>query len=170
MSSQVQIASTVYPDQEHAKSILDMLEKMHGASTITLKDAALVSRGGDGKIHIEETRELTGGKGAKRGAIVAGIFGIIFPPTLIASALVGSAVGGVWGKLRDTGIKNDSLKNMAEDLQPGQVAVVALADEEWIPQIENAMKGYEAEPVLTPLSADESAALEAEIPQGSPTV
>jgi uncharacterized membrane protein len=166
MGNQYQIASAVYPNEEQAQTILDTLDKMHRATTITLKDAALVSRTGDGKIHVKETREVTAGKGAKRGAIVAGIFGIIYPPSLIVSVLAGGALGGAWGKLRDTGIKNSSLKGVGDDLAPGQFAVVALAEQEWIPQIENTLQGFEAHPILTPLSADESSSLEEGVASG----
>jgi uncharacterized membrane protein len=160
MSTQVEIVSAVYPDQEHAQSILDMLHEMHASSAITLKDAAFVSKLPDGKIHVQETKELTTAKGAKRGAIVAGIFGIIYPPSLIASVLLGGAIGAGWGKLRHTVKKRDSLKGVADGLQPGQVALVTLSDEASVPQIELALQGYEATPVRTQLNAEESAALQ----------
>jgi uncharacterized membrane protein len=163
MGTQTEVLSAVYPNEEQAKTILETLEKMHRASTITLKDAALVSKAADGKIQIQETRELTTRKGAKRGAMVAGIFGLIYPPSLIASALVGAGVGAGWGKLRDTGINNSSLKSVADGLQPGQVAVVALAEEQSGAQVESTFQGFEAHLDRSSLSTEESAALDAAV-------
>jgi uncharacterized membrane protein len=159
MSDELQVVSAVYPDEDRAESILGMLQQMHRASTIDLKDAALVIRESDGRMRIKETKEVTTAKGAKRGAIIAGIFGVIYPPSLIASVLVGGGIGAIWGKIRDTGIKNSSLKQIGDALQPGQVALVALADAESAPKIEVALQGYEARPVRSQLSSEESAAV-----------
>jgi uncharacterized membrane protein len=159
MSDELQVVSAVFSDEERAESILEMLQSMHRASTIELKDAALVIRQADGKLHIKETKEVTTAKGAKRGAIIAGIFGVIYPPSLIASVIVGGGLGAFWGKIRDTGIKNSSLKQIGDKLQPGQIALVALTDAASAPKIEQAFQGYEAQPVRAQLSSEESTAV-----------
>ena len=48
----------------------------------------------------EETADPSGEKWAKRGAIAGGLVGLIFP-SIIGTALVGAAGGGIWGKVRD---------------------------------------------------------------------
>jgi hypothetical protein len=58
----------------------------------------------DGKVKIEETADPSGKTWGKRGAIAGGVVGLIFPPSMIAGALVGGAGGGIWGKFRDTGL------------------------------------------------------------------
>ncbi|MGD9713294.1 MAG: DUF1269 domain-containing protein [Thermomicrobiales bacterium] len=142
MAKDLRVIASIYPDQEHASTILETLHKMHRASNITLVDAALVTKDEDGKVHIQETKEVTTGKGARRGAIVAGIFGLIYPPSLIVSVLAGGGVGGLWGKLRDTGIKTGDMKEITENLQPGSVALIALAEPPSVPPIERAMEGW----------------------------
>src|SRR3954451_3780236 len=104
---QLELLAAVYADEERAQTICDMLEQMHRATTITMEDAVYVTKGADGKLQIHETREVTTGKGAKRGAIAAGLFAVVFPPSLIVSAIAGGAVGALWGKLRDTGLKTN---------------------------------------------------------------
>jgi uncharacterized membrane protein len=138
----LRMIAAIYPDQEHANTILETIQKMHSASNVTLVDAALVTKSEDGKINIQETKEVTTRKGAKRGAIIAGIFGVIYPPSLIASVLVGGGIGGLWGKMRDTGIKTGDMKEVGDKVQPGQVALVVLAEPESVPPIERAMEGW----------------------------
>jgi uncharacterized membrane protein len=58
-----------------------------------LDSAAVVTKNGEGKVHVNETHEVTTKKGATRGAI-----------------------GGAWGKPRDTGIKTGDMKKIAENL------------------------------------------------------
>jgi uncharacterized membrane protein len=160
VSKTLDVIAAVYATQEQADTILDTLQKMHRASTITLADAALVTKDGEGKIHVKETREVTTKKGAKRGAIVTGIIGLIYPPSLIASVVAGGAIGGAWGKIRDSGIKTGELKGIGTDLEPGKVAVVALAEPEWVPAIEQAMQAWDGQLVKHGFSAEESEEIE----------
>ena len=149
-----ELLAAVYPNEEHAKTTLDMLVAMHKAVTITLIDAAMVTKDETGKIHVKETAELTTRKGAKRGAIVAGVFGLIFPPSLIASVLVGGGVGALAGKLRDTGIKSDQVKDIADRIEPGKAAVIALTEGEFGPQVQQALTGYEGTLLIQAVSED----------------
>jgi uncharacterized membrane protein len=173
MAKNLKVVAAIYPDQEHANTILETLQKMHRASNITLTDAALVTKDEQGKIHIDETKEVTTGKGAKRGAIIAGIFGVIYPPSLIASVAAGGGIGALWGKLRDTGIKTGDMKEITENLKPGQVALITLATPESVPPIERAMDGWEGYIVRHGFTEEESARLEqaaAEAAEAAPPV
>jgi uncharacterized membrane protein len=143
VSKQVQLLAATYPDLDHARVTFDMLQQMHRAANIDLVDSALVRKDDKGKIHIEETTELTTGKGARRGAIITGVFGLIYPPSLLGSVLVGGVVGAIAGRLRDTGIKNPRLKETADQLEPGKAAVVALAEDWSTPDVQRALEGYE---------------------------
>ena len=167
MAKQMELLAAVYADEERARTIADMLEQMHRATTITLEDAAIVTKDADGKLQIHETREVTTGKGAKRGAIAAGLFGLVFPPSLIVSAVAGGAVGALWGKVRDTGIKTQSIKDLGDAVQPGKAAVVALVDEASVHDTEVALKGWDGELIrqsFTPAEAAEVQAAAAETP------
>ncbi|MBV9327832.1 MAG: DUF1269 domain-containing protein [Chloroflexi bacterium] len=158
---QLELLAAVYADQDRAQTICDMLEQMHRATTITMDDAAIVTKGADGKLQIHETREVTTAKGAKRGAIAAGLFGLVFPPSLIVSAVAGGAVGALWGKLRDTGIKTKSIKDLGERLEPGKAAVVALVDQASVPATEKALQGYDGELIRQSFTAKETAEVQA---------
>lgn len=150
-----ELLAAVYPNEEHAKTTLDMLESMHRAVTITLIDAAMVTKDADGKVHVKETAELTTRKGATRGAVIAGVFGLIFPPSLIASVLAGGAVGAIAGKLRDTGIKSAQITDIANQIEPGKAAVIALTEGEFGPQVQQALTGYEGTLLIQAVSEED---------------
>jgi uncharacterized membrane protein len=126
VSDSIQMSVGFYKDPEEARLILDTLESMHKAATIDLVDMAMLTKADDGKLHVAETRELTAAKGSLRGAIVMGVVGLIYPPSLIASVLAGGGIGAIAGRIRDTGIKKDQIQRVADDLKPGMAAVVAL--------------------------------------------
>jgi uncharacterized membrane protein len=153
---QAQLMAAVYPTHEQAKTILDMLQRMHRANTITLKDAAVITKDSKGKVKLEETAELTTREGAVRGAIVTGVLGLIYPPSLIVSLLAGGVIGGLIGRVRDTGIKNANLKEIADRLEPGKSAVIALGEGEWVDEIQGALKGWEGALITHALTEEEA--------------
>jgi uncharacterized membrane protein len=154
--SQAQLMAAVYPTREQAGTILDMLQRMHKETTITRQDAAIVFKSAEGKVKVEETAELTTREGAVRGAIVTGVQGLIYPPSLIVSLLAGGVIGGLIGKLRDTGIKNANLKEIADRLEPGKSAVIALGEGEWVDEIQGALQGYEGMLITHALTEEET--------------
>ncbi len=160
MGNQLELMASIYKDEDAAKTILDALQRMHRASTITLADAAMVTKDADGKLHIKETREVTTGKGARRGALIAGVMGLFFPPGLIASALAGGLIGGAWGRLRDTGIKTGAMKDLGSSLEPENAAVVALAEPQFVELIVETMETYPGKFLRHGFSAEEAAQIE----------
>jgi len=152
------VVAAVFPDRDHAQVILQMLESMHRAGTVDLVDAAMLTKDDQGILQIEETKELTTRKGARRGAIILGSMATLFPPSIIAAAVVGGAAGAVAGKLRDSGIKNKQLHEIAGKLEPGRTIVVALAEDASLAKVQSSLHGYEGQLVIAPI--DEEALIE----------
>jgi uncharacterized membrane protein len=169
MSKQLELLAAVYETEDRAYTIADMLEEMHRGARISLEDAAVVTKDAEGKIVIHETREVTAKKGAKRGAIAAGLFGLVFPPSLIVSAVAGGAVGALWGKVRDTGIKTGSIKELGESLEPGKAAVIALVDPDSVHATSRALEGFDGHLTRQSLSAAETAQVQAAASSSQPT-
>jgi uncharacterized membrane protein len=153
------LVAASYSSTEAADTILKMIQDMKKAGRINIEDAAVVTKTDDGKLKVEETKELTGRKGARRGAIILGAIGLIFPPSFIASVLVGGGVGALAGKLRDSGIKTDQFEQFANDLQPGQAAVLVLAHSESVTKIHNSLEGYDGMIITQEIDADAAAKL-----------
>ena len=138
----IQIFIAVYGDEAGTKQSLDDFQTMDREGSIKLIDAAVIVRGADGKVTFEETADPSGKKWAKRGAIAGGVVGLIFPPTLIAGALVGGGAGGIWGKVRDKGFKDEDLKAVGEGMDPGTSAIIAVAEDHVIERLEKGLEGY----------------------------
>ena len=149
MSNAPTMLAAIYPSRDQAKTIFDVLESMRRGVNLDLEDAAIVTKDPDGKIRVEETKDLTAKKGARRGALIAGAFAVIFPPSLIASAVVGGAAGALAGRSRDTGIKGGEMQTLAEQLGPAQAMLVVLAESEYLVKIQNAMSAESGELVVT---------------------
>lgn len=161
MAKNVHLMAAVYENRDRGKVMLDTLQAMHGEGTITLVDAAMLTKDDKGKLHVEETAELTGREGATRGAIILGIVGLIYPPSFIATVIAGGGIGALAGKLRDTGIKKDQMREIADKITTEQAAVIALSEPESVAAIERALLGYEGELLTQELGPELSADLAA---------
>jgi uncharacterized membrane protein len=145
------LVAALYQSEDRAMVVLDMIRRMSQEETIKIVDAAALVKDLNGKIHVHESKELTVKKGARRGAVVAGVVGAIFPPAFIASAIVGGGVGAVIGKLRDSGIQNDTIKELSNQIETGKAAVVVLVENAWVAPVERALKSNEATLIIQPI-------------------
>src|SRR4051794_8589832 len=128
-SNPVQVFVAAYESEDGADAALKDFRAMNREGSIELIDAAVAVHTADGKVKIEETADPSGKTWAKRGAIAGGIVGLIFPPSIIASAAVLGGAGGVWGKVRGKGGKDEGLKGIGEKMPPGGSADLPLARE-----------------------------------------
>ncbi len=139
----IQIFIATFGDEVQAKESLKDFQAMDREGSIELIDAAVIVRGADGKVRFEETADPSGKKWAKRGAIAGGVVGLIFPPSIIVSAVVGGGAGGIWGKIRDKGFKDEDLKAVGEEMAPGTSAIIAIAEDRVLERLQNGLKGYD---------------------------
>src|SRR4051812_41667699 len=99
----LQIFVATFATADQAAKALAAYQQMSRDGTITIVDAVAIVRGADGKVSFVESADPSPKKWAKRGAIAGGVVGLIFPPSILVSAAVGAAGGGIWGKVRDKG-------------------------------------------------------------------
>ena len=142
-SETVEIFVAAYGTEEGAKTALKDFQAAQRAGSIKLIDGAVVVHTAEGKVKFEETADPSGKKWAKRGAIAGGVVGLIFPPSIIASAVVGGGAGGIWGKIRDKGFKDEDLRAIGDSLPPGSSAIIAIAEDRMLQQLEQGLAGYE---------------------------
>jgi uncharacterized membrane protein len=65
--------------------------------------------------------------GAWGGAAVGAVVGILFPPAIIGTAIVGAAVGGVGGHLW-RGMSRADVKELGEIIDDGQAALLIVGE------------------------------------------
>jgi len=160
--TQVQVFIAAFDNETEAGIALKDFRQMNREGSIDLIDAAVMVHGTDGKVHFEETADPSGKKWAKRGAIAGGIVGLIFPPSILVGAAVGAAGGGIWGKIRDKGFKDEDLKAIGESLDPGTSAIIAIAQDKVLERLEAGLEGYN-KIARHALSAEAAARITAEI-------
>ena len=137
------VIAAFYRNETEAGEMLAQLKQMDKDGTVDIIDAAVMVKAEDGrKLKVNETAELTAKKGGVRGALVGGVLGIIFPPSILAMAAVGAAAGAAFGHFTDQGFDNNLLKEIGENLPPGGSCIVAVVEETWLAKLSTALEGY----------------------------
>jgi uncharacterized membrane protein len=124
MAKNLSTTVAVYSDQGAAEKDWDAIEVSAKSGEIDLADAALVHREADGTITTLRRQSHHGwGKGAIAGAMV----GLIFPPSLIGSAIVGAGGGGIVARLSRKVDRGD-IKDLGEVMDTGDINMVVVTD------------------------------------------
>jgi uncharacterized membrane protein len=134
----VDLYIAAYLDPDAARDDWDAVKQLAADDVIKVEGLILVSRGADGKIDVEDNFH-TAGKGAAWGALGGAIVGLIFPPSLLAGALVGAGAGlGVGGLVSHS--EKAAIKEDVEEVLPlNSSGIVAMFDEEWATQVEKSL-------------------------------
>ncbi|MGH3302698.1 MAG: DUF1269 domain-containing protein [Streptosporangiaceae bacterium] len=114
-----------YPDEARARDDYRIVKDLHSAGAVGTYDAAVVTKD-DGHVHVNKD-EMATRHGAWGGAAVGAAIGILFPPAVIGTALVGAAVGGVGGHLW-RGMSRADVKELGEVIDDGQAALVVVGE------------------------------------------
>jgi len=118
------VYAAVYADEAGAEADYDALLELHAADLVGSYDVALVRKDADGKVHVMKHEKPTQ-HGAWTGIAVGAVVGILFPPSIIGSAIVGGAAGGVIGHLF-RGMSRSDAKELGDLLDSGEAALVVV--------------------------------------------
>jgi uncharacterized membrane protein len=136
-----------YPDRDGAEADYDVVKDLHSAGAIDTDDAAVVDKDAEGKVHVHKHEKPTQ-HGAWSGLAVGAVVGLLFPPAIIASGVVGAAAGGLIGHLW-RGMSRSDLRELGEALDDGEAALVVIGksklEETLNKELRRAERTYEKE-------------------------
>ena len=131
------VYGAVYADRDDADADYDTLLDLHSADLVGTYDVALVRKDDDGKVHVTKHEKPTQ-HGAWTGAAVGALVGIVFPPAILGSALVGAAAGGGIGHAMG-GMSRSDAKELGDYLDTGQAALVVIGESRMQEQLDKAL-------------------------------
>ncbi len=118
----------VYPNAEGAEADYHDLTILHSSGRLGTYDAAVVVKDEQGKVHIKK-REKPTEHAAWTGIGVGAVLGVLFPPSIIGTAIVGGVAGGLIGHVWK-GVSRGDIKEMGEALDAGEAAFIVVASPE----------------------------------------
>jgi uncharacterized membrane protein len=112
-----------YASEVDARADYDVVKDLHAVGAY---DAAVITKDDKGAIHVNKDETSTR-HGAWGGAAAGALVGILFPPSIIGTAIVGAAVGGVSGHLWK-GMPRTDVKEFGEAIDAGEAALVIVGE------------------------------------------
>jgi uncharacterized membrane protein len=131
-----------YDEEDAARSTLAALRIVEKPGAIRIVESALIRVDEEGKLIFTQAADRRGIRRITRGAVVGGLFGVIFPPSILAMTAVGSVAAAAWNHFRDQGFEKNLLKEIGENVSPGGAAVAAVVEDQWLAQAQSALEGY----------------------------
>lgn len=113
-----------YDDKDKANQDYQSILGLHKEGWIGTYDVGVVAKSDKGKLDIVRHTDSTG-KGARRGAVIGAVLGVLFPPSIIATGLAGAGIGTLVGHSMND-IPRDDLKKIGDMIENGQIAMIVL--------------------------------------------
>jgi uncharacterized membrane protein len=116
-----------YEDVKDAKADLEELKELHREHVVGTYDAAVITRNEEGKVKIVDKTEKPTQHGGWAGLAAGAAIGVIFPPSILVSGLVGAGAATLIGHLRG-GMSNSDLKEVGEMLDDSEAALIEVGE------------------------------------------
>jgi uncharacterized membrane protein len=110
--------------QVRAQEAMLAVARLAARKHLDLEDAAVVTVR-NGRVRIQQTRDVNPGQGALGGAWFGTLAGLFFGVPLVGAAL-GAAAGGIYARLRDLGIDDDEMRAFGTGLEGERAALFLL--------------------------------------------
>jgi uncharacterized membrane protein len=116
-----------YESVDDAKADLKALKELHREHLVGTYDAAVVTKNEEGKVKIVDKTEKPTQHGGWAGLAVGAAIGVIFPPSILVSGLVGAGAGALIGHLHG-GMSRSDIKEIGELLDESEAALVVVGE------------------------------------------
>ena len=128
-----------FPRLEDAEDAYRQLQEIERRSPLKIDGVVIASCDAEGKVHLGKVTEHSTKTGLKWGVVGGAILGVIFPPSIIASAAVLGTAGAALGKARNVFNRQGLADELAGVMKPNTAGVVALVENTAVVEIREAL-------------------------------
>lgn len=152
MSRRAHLIAVAYESTQLAESALAAVRDLSDEHALIIHDAAIVIKHDDGRVELQQSRELASGEGIVSGGAIGLLLGLALAVP-VAGALVGFAGGAGFAAL-DRGISNEQMRELGATIARGNAVLFALLkDVDW-PRLRGAIAPYGGDLVTSEVSDD----------------
>jgi uncharacterized membrane protein len=164
------LIAVAFKDRHKAEEVrLDLLKKQR-EDLVDLEEAVVLVRDQKNEVHLHHSTHFT-----VPAAVGAGFLGsliglmILNPVIALIGGITGTGVGAAMGALKEIGIEEDFMKDLAGDLKPGSSALFVVARKVSPDTIAEALKDTEGRILQTSLSHEDDKKLKAALNEATGT-
>ena len=115
-----------FADMDTATIAYEALRDAEAKRAIDIDGVLVVNADYQGKIHVQKMTDHTTRNGFLWGAVAGVVIGIIFPPSILASAATVGIAGAIAGKAGNLMKRGAVASELADVIKPGTSGIVAL--------------------------------------------
>jgi uncharacterized membrane protein len=109
---------------------------------IEVQDAAVIVKDANGKVKVHQTLEsLVKSSNVASGGFWGLLIGLIFGGSIFM-AVLGMGLSALFGRKLDVGIDNTFIKNVGDDMKPGDSALFLLTEEITVDKVADALREH----------------------------
>jgi uncharacterized membrane protein len=117
----------------------ELLKSLEDGRTVEIEGVVVVKKGEDGKLEIQKVTDHATRRGLGWGVVGGIVLGVIFPPSILASAVVVGAAGAASGALVERHHKKELADELQDAIDPGHSGIIALVSDPSVVEIRNAL-------------------------------
>jgi uncharacterized membrane protein len=118
-----------FADPDSAIEAYEAMKTIENGETVEIEGVLVVNRDGDGPLEVQQVTDHSTKTGMKWGAVGGVVLGVLFPPSIIGSAVVLGAAGAGTGKLRERHHKDELEAELQGAIDPGHSGIVAIVSD-----------------------------------------
>jgi len=133
-----------FSDTDTAWEAYEALKAIEDGATFAVDSVVVVKRDADGKLEVQKATDDSTKKGLTWGVVGGVVLGVIFPPSIIGSAVALGAVGAATGKVRELHHRSEVADELEDAIAPGHSGIIALVSDPGAVEIQNALAAADA--------------------------
>jgi uncharacterized membrane protein len=128
-----------FNDTDAAWEAYELLKSVEDGQRLEIESVVVVTCDADGKIEVQKATDHSTRRGLGWGVVGGVVLGVIFPPSIIASAAVLGVGGAAVGKARELHHRSELADELAGALDPGHSGIIALVSDPAVVEIRKAL-------------------------------
>jgi uncharacterized membrane protein len=128
-----------FDDTDAAWEAYELLKSLEDGRTVEIEGVVVVTKNADGKLEVQKATDHSTRRGLGWGVVGGVVLGVIFPPSILASAAVLGAGGAAVGKARELHHKSELAEELQDSIDPGHSGLIALVSDPGVVEIRKAL-------------------------------
>jgi len=133
-----------FNDTETALEAYEALKEIEDGATVEIEGVLVVKKGEDGSLEVQKVTDHSTRRGLGWGVVGGVVLGVLFPPSIIGSAVVLGAGGAAVGKARNLHHKKEIAEELQDAIAPGHSGLIALVSDPGEVRIRKALEKADA--------------------------
>jgi uncharacterized membrane protein len=146
-----------FPDTDTAWEAYEALKSVEDGQHVAIEGVIVVKRETDGTLEVQRATDHSTRHGLKWGVVGGVVLGVLFPPSIIGSAVLLGAAGAATGKARELHHRGELAAELQDAIAPGHSGILALVSDPGAVELRNALARADAivERAIDKVAADD---------------